>query len=367
MSESVFYPAFGNRPDRIVGREQVINSILKGLQFAPGHRDRATLLLGQRGTGKTALLLEIADRASSAGFITAHVTASTNMLEEIIELVQVGGAPYVTEKKSKIKGFSAGAMGFSVGLTFSDEVRDNYGFRVKLSLLCDKLAESGKGILILVDEVQSSSEAMRQLAITYQHLVGDGKNIAMCMAGLPSAISHVINDDVLTFLNRARKIRLEALPLGEVGAYFGSVFQKLGVSISASTLRLAAQATQGFPYLLQLVGYYLVELSDETRELTSEHVRVAEEYARQDFVETVILATLNPLSEQDIAFLEAMSSDKQGISSTGDIAERMSVSAGYVQQYRRRLLDAGVIASPKRGQLEFTVPYLGEYLRGEAD
>ena len=60
---NVFHPSFGSRPDRIVGRDEVIAQFLAGLDKDPGHRDRATLILGQRGMGKTALLLQLADEA----------------------------------------------------------------------------------------------------------------------------------------------------------------------------------------------------------------------------------------------------------------------------------------------------------------
>jgi hypothetical protein len=41
----------------------------------------------------------------------------------------------------------------------------------------------------------------------------------------------------------------------------------------------------------------------------------------------------------------------------------MNVDNSYFQNYRRRLLDAGVIEAPRRGELEFAVPYLADYLR----
>lgn len=366
MAETIFHPAFGNRPDQIVGREQVIDDFVKGLRSEPGHRERAALILGQRGMGKTALLLELADRAGDFGYVVARVTAGSSMLEEILEVIQIEGSRYVGERKTKVRGFSAGALGFSFGLTFAEDVRDNYGFRVKLSLLCDRLAENGKGVLILVDEVQSNTDEMRQLATTYQHLVGDRKNIAIVMAGLPSAISRVINDDILTFLNRARKVALGPLSLSAISTYYSRTFAKLGKTFAGAALDRAVEETKGFPYLLQLIGYYLVELSREESLLSEDMVGVAVKNAKRDLVDTVFLTTLNPLSDGDIRFLEAMSED-QGSSKIADIRERMKVSEGYIQPYRKRLLDAGVIAVPRRGEVEFAVPYLGNYLRGEFD
>ena len=48
-----------------------------------------------------------------------------------------------------------------------------------------------------------------------------------------------------------------------------------------------------------------------------------------------------------------------------DVAERMGVTSDYAQKYRRRLIDAGVIESPRRGYVAFAVPYLADYLRND--
>lgn len=114
--------------------------------------------------------------------------------------------------------------------------------------------------MILVDEVQSNSSQMRLLATTYQHLVGEGRNIAIAMAGLPSAISSVLGDDILTFLNRAAHIELGPLPLGDIAAYYSAVFADAEKEFASGRLDAAVEATRGFPYLLQLIGYYLLNL-----------------------------------------------------------------------------------------------------------
>ena len=57
MIDRLFSPAFGNRPQIFVGRRDTINDVMSGLKEMPGSKERAVLLLGQRGYGKTVLLL----------------------------------------------------------------------------------------------------------------------------------------------------------------------------------------------------------------------------------------------------------------------------------------------------------------------
>ena len=358
-----FQPTFGSRPPRIVGRDAEIGSLLDGLTTPIGSRERCTLLLGQRGLGKTALLLELEASAKESGFVTARVSHNGDMLNEIIELIQLNGAQFVEEPKKPIKGFSAGVLGFSFGLTFSEEIQRNYGFRVKLDLLCQKLEDSGKGVLILVDEAQTSDK-MRLLATTYQHLVGDQRNIALCMAGLPHAVSSILNDSVLSFLNRAQKMKLGLVSNQEIRAYFASAFEQLGLDCSQTMLDRAADEAAGFPYLMQLVGYYIVRYAENSHAITSDVLEQAIAAAHQDFKENVFSPILSPLSNKDRELLAAMAQD-EGPSKVSDIIERMKTTDGSFQPYRARMIEAGIIESPQRGYLEFAVPFLAQYLRSK--
>jgi hypothetical protein len=359
-----FLPAFGNKPKNIIGRKGITVDFVTGLSLPIGHRQRATILVGQRGTGKTALLLEFSELAEKNGFVVARVTASETMLDEIIQTIQIAGAPFVATTRPKIKGFSAGALGFSFGLTFTEETKTQFGFRVKLSMLCEELGKYQKGVLILVDEVQANTPEMRVLATTYQNLVGDNKNIAMVMAGLPTSISAVLNDDILTFLNRAHKVYLEPLPYGEISISYAAEFTKLGRRIDADALESAVTSTRGYAYLYQLIGYYTLNYAQNSEVITAEIVKCAVRSSQHEMVESIFTAALKPLSARDVDFLKAMSRDVEN-SRISDIRERMKVSQSYVQKYRTRLIEAGVIASVSRGELTFLIPYLGEYLRGE--
>jgi hypothetical protein len=365
MQPSIFKPTFGNKPDQLIGRDAVIAGISDALNFPPGSRARCTLLLGQRGMGKTALLLEAEDKAKEAGFVVAKTSVHSGMLEEIIELIQLNGTQYVGKEKKHLSGISGGALGFSFGLTFQPEMQNSFGFRVKLSMLCDALAQVNKGVLLLIDEVRPASDDIRTLAATYQNLVGEGKNIAIIMAGLPAAISATINDSVLTFLNRSQKFTLSILPEADVRAYYATTFKRLGIRANSDVLTKAASATQGFPYLLQLIGFYIQQYCSAGNELDEQTCNMAIESAMQIMDEDIFESVLNPLSDKDMDFLIGMS--QIGVPcEISSVQSLLGVSSGYVQTYKKRLVDAGIIQSPKRGMLDFAVPYLNEYLHRQA-
>lgn len=358
--QSLFQPTFGNRPVQYIGRDGVIEQFMAGLKEPVGSRNRCTLFLGQRGMGKTALLLELSDRAQRAGYVVARVTAHEGMPQAIIEQFQLNGSKFFNDDKRKLTGVSAGALGFSFGLTFSEATQRQYGFRSKMSLLCDKLAEKGKGALILIDEVRTSA-AMREVASAYQELVGDRKNIAIAMAGLPHAISSVLNDSVLTFLNRATKVELGLISTNLIRAYFERAFKSIGIKASDEILDRAALSTRGFPYLMQLIGYYLIQYTPKGESVTDDIMNKSEKSAMKDMDDNVYKPILAPLSDNDRVFLEAIARCG-GTVTTAKLQEQLGKNGPAIQPYRKRLIEAGVIEAPRRGELVFAVPYLADYL-----
>ncbi len=312
--------------------------------------------------GKTAMLLEIADRAAQNGFIPARVTAHNNMCAAIIEQVQLNGSVFFKDEKKHLNGVNAGAFGFTLGLSFTKDTQQQYGFRSKMSLLCDKLAQKKRGVLILIDEVHTS-EAMREAASAYQELVGDGKNIAMVMAGLPASISDVLNDKVLTFLNRANKVTLSSISKASIRAYYDFTFYTLKIRCSSDLLDEAAEKTRGFPYLMQLIGYYLTLYSRETGSITANTLDKSYKAAINDLNDNVFKPVLSPLSDNDRLFLKAMADCSLPVS-TSMLKEKLGSKANSIQTYRKRLLEAGIIESPRKGELVFAIPMLSEYLKG---
>lgn len=117
--------------------------------------------------------------------------------------------------------------------------------------------------------------------------------------------------------------------------------------------------------MLQLVGHNMVQYADDSGTITLERMDAALHMAKGTFEEDVCHTTLAALSDRDIDFLVAMTHDDE-TSGITDVARRMGVSNDYAQKYRRRLLGAGIISSPRRGRVQFAVPYLASFLAGEA-
>lgn len=360
-TDTIFSPSFGNRPSYLIGREQLVNGILSGLDTKPGSRERAVVLLGQRGMGKTVLLWELADRAREKGFVVATPTAaSADMLDRMIEKLQDDGERVIKNKKAKLSGASVGALGFSAGLQFTREVQESKSFQYKLTQLARRLSDQGHGILLLVDELQANSEEIRQLVIAYQEIIGEGLDVALVMAGLPGAVSATLNDKVLTFLNRASKMEVGPLPAGDIDAFLMRSFKRLDIDLPDEQREMVTRFIAGSPYLLQLAGHHITIRAEEGA-VTQKDLENALAVAKEEFENDICKTTLAALSDVDRSFLSAMISAEEPYR-IANIANSMNVTVDYAQKYRKRLIDAGVIEATGRGQIDFTVPYLKSYL-----
>lgn len=82
----------------------------------------------------------------------------------------------------------------------------------------------------------------------------------------------------------------------------------------------------------------------------------------QSLGETVHEPAVEDLSAVDRTFLLAMAQDT-GPSRMKDICQRINRNSQYVNQYRQRLMDAGVIAESVYGYVDFTIPYLRNWLQ----
>ena len=363
MQDTIFVPSFGNRPRNLVGRDEVLDVFKSSFSSVPGSKDRAILILGPRGAGKTVLLLELAEMAGKASIITASPTiVSRDLNDRILEKLLVASDDVIGKSKKKLSGGSVNVLGFGAGIQLQDGSEKRSSFAQSLSDICEKVNSKGYPVLILVDEAQANNEELKSLIVAYQEMVGAGRDVFIVLAGLPQTISSVLNDHVLTFLNRATKVDLGPLKTGDIEAYYMSAFGSIGIELEVDDAHTMAVETAGSPYLMQLIGHYVTILMDNSGAVTDEKISRAITLAKEDYKNDICKTTLATLSDRDIDFLNAMSEDEEE-SKISDIIDRLGCTSAFAQTYKRRLIQSGVITQPHRGKLRMTVPYLRDYVR----
>jgi hypothetical protein len=315
---------------------------------------------GARGVGKSVMLAELADIALAEGFICVRVTSVDNLLEEVVDRILTSTQDIIEKPGSRVTSLSLPFIGG--GIAFSPESQHEFGWSVKFEQLAKLIDEAGSGLFITLDEIHYSNiEQLRKLFSSYQALVSQGVNVAIAVAGLPRAVSSILNDSVLTFLRRATQYLLADVLIRDVELALAQTVQDYERTISRESLHKAAKATYGYPFMIQLVGYHIWLQNEQRERITKADVESGIVAAKRRLGSTIHAVSLNDLSNVDRTFLAYMASGTTP-APISTLAERMGVSGSYANQYRRRLIEAGVIESAAYGQVDFAIPYLKEYL-----
>ena len=359
VKSNPFTPTFGMVPPIMAGRHGLLEEMSKAFRDGPGNPNLSTILVGARGTGKTALLSCIADEARSQGWIGVDTVAAPGMLEDILQ--QAGKAAAHLVDPSPARRLSALGIGQVLNLEWVFTQPESANWRTRIEALLERIEEHGAGLLITVDEVRVDVEEMVQLASIYQLLIRDGHRVSLVMAGLPMQVTDLIDDDRVSFLRRARQQHLGRIGDREIRQAYLQTVQNAGKDIEDAALDEMTRAADGFAYMMQLVGYFTWEASGSASHIDARHAQQGIGAAREDFRRGVLEATYREMSAGDRAFARAMCPDEHG-SRLAQVAARMGKTASYASTYKRRLLKAGVIGERPGKTFDFDVPLLRQYL-----
>jgi energy-coupling factor transporter ATP-binding protein EcfA2 len=372
---TLFNPRFGLRPDLFLGRSEAVETILSA-QDSTNSPYRTTFITGLRGSGKTSLLSDIAIEFQKKKELVVSVSEMDDLLAAVIDqLLQKS-----RNIGRKITGISASALGFSFGVSLSSDAQSQ-SFRGAIGKILMALKNQGISPIILIDEVSGETKALKEFASTYQLMAREGLDMLVVAAGLPKAVSRVANERALTFLQKAGRIKLGPLPMDEILDTYLKVFSKSDPGVTYELVKMLAGQTYGFPYLYQLIGYYVTELSGG--KIDGDVAAKALARSKELLFENVLSLLLRDTTEKERDFLFAMLrvSNENATGAIpgrldgttvpevrfGDIANRMGVTKSYAVKYRQRLLDAMLIEKAGYGKLRFAPPLFSEYLSLEMD
>jgi hypothetical protein len=363
-----FKPTAGAAPPLLVGRQPVLDAFQESIDDGPGSPYLLQLMTGARGVGKTVMLNELGEAALRNGWVVIHATAGPGMLERIARRAKRYRQELGTPDRA------VGTTSWKITTPVGELGRETYDSDPELRVWADDLAdlldaleEHGTGVCVTVDEIHSLDlDQMQVLAGDIQMLIREGRRIALIMAGLPRAVEELLAGDSrpTTFLRRAERPLLGAVPVTEVADSFLEIIAGAGRSISDELAMECAQATQGYPFMIQLVGYHVWRQAG-VGPITADHVTTGVASAQARLGALVHEPALADLSAVDRTFLVMMARD-DGPSRMGDIAARMNKDSRYASVYRDRLLKAGMIRTAGYGLVDFEAPYLREYLREHA-
>lgn len=359
MARNPFTPNFGQVPIQMAGRALLIDDMTEALENGLGDPNLCTLFKGARGTGKTALLHQLAQQAEALGWIAVSTTALPGMLEDLYEQTVRKSSHLIDDQDSpRLKALSLVQV---IGAEWDNPAPESLNWRSRMTRILDALAEHGVGLLITVDEIDPTLDELVQLAVVYQHFIGENRLVSLLMAGLPFRVSGLLSGKSTSFLRRANQVTLGRIANEEVADALEQTALLGGKTIESEALENAVNAIEGFPFMLQLVGYRSWRAAGDAAAIDADAMARGVALARADLRDRVLTATLDELSGRDRDVLAAMLQDEKS-STLEAVAERTGMTSGNASTYKRRLLEQGVIDLGPRNELRFALPYLREYL-----
>ncbi len=362
--DNPFRPTFGASPLVWAGRTTVLADFDRAISGAVGNPDRSIVISGSRGIGKTVLLTELEDIAAQHGWVVLRASAREQIAESLMQSVIPEAIRRLSPPpRRRITGVSVAGIG---------SVRTDVETTDSVPRLSTQLRElishlRGTGVLITIDEVQDASpEDLTQVAVTYQDLVRDDLPVAVAMAGLTHGINALLDLPGATFLRRARHYELGPLTLEDARTALADTARDGGRPFEDA--ERAAQFSKGYPYLVQLLGFLSWEAADAlgTDRIDAHSVSDAIPRTLERLGVHVHQPALREVPARQMEYLRAMAAIEADTGSsdvsTAALSEHLGRPSTALSDIRARLIERDLITPAGWGLVEFSQPYLGQYL-----
>ena len=364
MIKNPFTPVFGGKPRLFFGRRRVLRRFERALRDE-GSEDRALFVTGTRGSGKTALIEQLSVRARRRGWLVIDLGPEDTVLTLARRL-----AGHDEETRTVDPQLSVSILGSGGSVGGVSTARTTRVERGDLDLLLiDACSGEAEGVMVTIDEVQKLSEGdVSAISNAFQMASRKGMSAILVVAGLPFSHGQVIRYKGCTFLRRAVHERLGLLDRGEVVSAFEGTLARVGVALDEGCLAELVRASYGHPYMVQLLGYHLVDIVGDGEDgrlcASVADVALAVERAREAYASRALRPMVDELPPSDVAYLVAMANalSPQRVARSSEIARALGKDTKQASPARARLLRNGLVLAPGRDELMFAVPYLADYV-----
>ena len=381
--ENPYTPGAGRKPRTLAGRDEELESF-QGLveRLDAGAYERSLIYTGLRGVGKTVLLMEFDVLASEAGWATTDVqevgsnadfrTTFARMANRLlVNMSRRHRAKQRIERAlSVVKAFSIaipGAIEIKLDVDAAAGVADSGDPEQDLAGLFREIGEVAQanqmGALFLIDEMQNlDAGSLSAICMAFQAISRAGLPVAMVGAGLPDLRVRLLSakpyaDRLFTYeqLGRLSEPAARSALIGPASA--------AGANYDEDAARQIVAEAAGFPYFIQEYGRELWNYAEATP-ITLTDLDGAREIVQDSLARNFFGTRFEMATDTEQRYLSAMASLGEGPYPVGEVAQAFGVNdQRRVSMHREGLIQKGLIWSPRRGRVDFTVPLFAELLR----
>ncbi len=394
-----YAPGAGQRPPELAGRDEHLDNFAVVLErIARGRPERSMVLTGLRGVGKTVLLNSLRSTAVRAKWGTGKLEARPDqrlrrpVAAALHMAVRELGHPRGEELDHVLGVIKAFAQREAPGAKIRDRWNpgidavavsgraDSGDIEIDLvELLTDVAglaADVGKGVAIFIDEMQDlGPEDVSALCAACHELSQSSLPLIVVGAGLPHVPS-VLSASKSYSERLFRYSRIDRLDRAQAERALRSPAQDEGADFTEDALESMYAATGGYPYFIQAYGKAVWDLAPQSP-ITAQDVTVGAPEAEVELAVGFFGSRFERATPGEREYLRAMAdlgevpADGQPVNemesvTTADVAAYLDRKPQSLSPARDALLKKGLIYSAERGQIAFTVPHFGRYLRATA-
>ncbi len=375
-----YRPGAGLQPPELTGRESQLaefEALVK--RSKNGLTDRGMVMSGLRGVGKTALLNRLYILAEQQQWLTVFIEGqltaqgAASVRRRLGALIKAGLAQFsaahriqhgLDELFQLVSDFT-----ITVGPAQVQHVapsRTNTGLLdMDVQALIEELAQLAKkkqtAFGLFIDEMQDLDAELLNALLVSQHrcqqrdlpfyLIGAGlPNLPATLAARRSYAERLFNYSLV-----------DALPPQAAAAALTIPAERHGCSFTTEAINLLVTESRGYPYFLQEFGKATWNIAQDhafTHDDAAAGIRVGISHLDAGFFP----ARWQRASDKERAYLQAMATLPEEHPRTAAVAQTLGLTSSDLSKTRASLIAKGLIYSPERGQIAFTVPGMNDYI-----
>lgn len=347
-----------------------------------GYAEQSLIVTGLRGVGKTVLLGEYNKIANEEGWVAvdAEVSKNTPFGPQVANLARRALLQISPRARwnQRLKDAAAIVKSFSVtvqpegALTGGLDVEAAAGF-ADTGNLNDDLADvfeavgnaardRGVGAVFLFDEIQFLTKAQLEALIGAVHrTVQRQLPITFAGAGLPQLPGLV--GDAKSYAERLFKFpTIGELKGEEAEAALVEPAKAESVVYDEAAAAAIIEYTEGYPYFIQEFGRAVWNLA-EGPTISLDDAGAAKEIVEAELDESFFRARVQRSTPEERRYMRAMAELGADGQKAADVADVLGKTSEQVAPLRARLINKGLLYTPRYGFAKFTVPQFDRFMR----
>jgi AAA ATPase domain len=377
-----FSPGAGTRPPALVGRDREIEAMDVALQrLLLGRDGRSQMLTGLRGVGKTVLLNEFELIAEARGFFHEHIEVSDDGRLALRLVAAFRKVLLAMDAKRRIGERVRHALG--VLKAFSIQIPDGPGVHIDVDVvsgpadsgdlatdLAGLFVELGEvardhdtGVFLTLDELHYVSEETLSALVVGLHRAAQLRlPITVAGAGLPMLAT--LTGEAKSYAERMFTFpQIGSLSDAEAIEALETPARDEGVAWDERSLGRLVKVTRGYPYFLQEFGKQAWDVAEGPDVIHFEEVERSIPVAVAELDDGFFRVRVGRTSDGERSYLRAMAELGPGPVKSAEVAGLLGKRTNALAPTRDTLIKRALCYSPRRGEIDFTVPMFDEFMK----